>query len=488
MIIRSYLLSVGVYSVVGTILGLAAGIVAGKELAALFAGLMRIDLGPFQISPWVLLVSVLVGLLLPPLAALAPLWQGTRITVREAIAAYGISAGSGTQIAWGRHLAWVPQTVWLGVRGIFRKRTRAILTVLALAVSCAVFLSVQIASTSIGATLDQQSNAYSNDLTAQWGSIKYRPGIYEDIQQQVQALANVDRVEPRTSATVTTRAGELALSGLEAQTHFYQYHLVAGRWLAASDYNTIVLSDLAAQTLRLQVGETLTLKQGTVQVTWTIVGIVHDLAVSGGIGEAFTTLENLNVQLFGLPADSMMMLMVGSGNHTAGAVNQLATQVNSALSSLGVQAQVTTKQQMTAQAESDNLIVFLLFYAIAVIVALIGLLGLFNTISTSVLERRLEIGILRTLGAKGRRIASVFWLESTALALLAWGLGALLGFPAGYGIIRLLSALIVPIEFFAPPVLLLTTLGFVLVVTFLASVGPALRASHLQLREVLRYE
>jgi putative ABC transport system permease protein len=487
-IIRGYLLSVTVYSVVGTILGLASGIVAGSQLAVLFAGIMSIDLGPFQVSLWVLLVSILVGLLLPPIAALAPLWKGTRITVREAIATYGISAGSGTQTAWGRHLSWVPQTVWLGVRGIFRKRLRAILTVLALALSCAVFLSVQITTSSIGATLNEQTNAYTSDVTAQWGSIKYRPGIYEDIQHQVQALANVDRVEPRTSGTVTTRAGDLALAGLEAQTHFYQYHLVAGRWLGASESNTIVLSDLAAQTLHLQVGDMLTLQQGTTQVTWRIVGIVHDLAVSGGIGEAFTTLDNLNVHLLGLPADSMMMLMVGARNHTAGAVNQLAAQINSALSSLGVQAQVTTQQQMTALAQSVDLIVYLLFYAIAVIVALVGLLGLFNTISTSVLERRLEIGILRTLGAKGRRIARVFWLESTALALLAWGLGALLGFPAAYGIIRLLSVLIIPFDFFAPPVLLLTTLGFVLVVTFLASVGPALRASHLQLREVLRYE
>ena len=488
MIIRGYLISVGVYSLVGTILGLAAGIGAGNQLAALFAGIMRVDLGPFQVSPWVLVVSILVGLLLPPLAALAPLWQGTRITVREAMAAYGVSVGSGKQRAWGQRLAWVPQTAWLGMRGTFRKRMRAILTLLALTFSCAVFLSVQITTGSIGYTLDQQAHAFNSDLTAQWGSIKYRPSIYEEMRQQVQALANVERVEPRTSGTVSTRQGDLLLTGLEAQTQFYQYHLVAGRWLAASESNTIVLSDLAAQKLHLQVGDMLTLTQDTTHATWRVVGIVHDLQVSGGIGEAFTTLENLNVHLLRLPADSMMMLMVRAQNHSEDAVNQLAGRVNSALSGLGVQAQVTTLQQMTALAQSVDLIIYVLFYSIAIIVALVGLLGLFNTISTSVLERRLEIGILRTLGAKGRNVASVFWLESTALALLAWGMGTLLGLPGAYGIIRLLSALIIPFDFFIPPVLILTTLGFVMVVTLLASVGPARRASRLQLREVLRYE
>ncbi|HEY0753899.1 MAG TPA: ABC transporter permease [Ktedonobacteraceae bacterium] len=106
-IMWGYLISVGIYSLVGTILGLAAGIGAGEQLAALFAGIIQLDPGPLQVSPWLLGVSMLVGLCLPLLAALAPLWQGTRITVREAMAAYGISAGSGKQTA----LAWVPQTV-----------------------------------------------------------------------------------------------------------------------------------------------------------------------------------------------------------------------------------------------------------------------------------------------------------------------------------------------------------------------------------------
>src|SRR5260221_6433222 len=488
VIMQGYLISVGVYSLMGTILGLVAGIGAGNQLAALFAEIIQIDLGPFQVSPWILVVSMLVGLLLPPLAALAPLWQGTRITVREAMAGYGVSVGSGKQRAWGQRLAWVPQTASLGVRGIFRKRMPALLTVLAFTLSCAVFLSVQITTSSIGYTLDQWANAYTNDLTAQWGSIKYRPGIYEEMIHQVQALANVERVEPRTSRTVTTRQVDLSLTGLEAQTQFYRYHLVAGRWLAASESNTIVLSDLAAQTLRLRVGDTLTLTEDMRQATWRVVGIVHDLQAAGGIGEAFTTLENMNVHLLRLPADSMMMLMVRAHNHAENAVNQLAGQVNSTLSSLGVQAQVTTLQEMTAQAQSVDLMIYVLFYSIAIIVALVGLLGLFIPISPTVLERRLEIGILRTLGAKGRRVASVFWLESTALALLAWGMGTLLGLPGAYGIIRLLSALIVPFDFFAPPMLILTTLGFVIVVTLLASVGPALRASRLQLREVLHYE
>jgi putative ABC transport system permease protein len=80
----------------------------------------------------------------------------------------------------------------------------------------------------------------------------------------------------------------------------------------------------------------------------------------------------------------------------------------------------------------------LVIYVLAIIVALVGLLGLFNTLSTSVIERRLEIAILRSMGATGRHVAVVFWIEGMALALIAWALGAILGIPGAYGLVNLI--------------------------------------------------
>src|SRR5205085_9998691 len=110
-IMRSYLTTVRIYSLLGTALGLALGLVTGYQLAAHLASTVQLDTGqlmdagPFQVAPWVPLTSVTVGLLVPQLAALWPLWLGTRITVREAMAAYGVRGGAGTPArAWGRHV------------------------------------------------------------------------------------------------------------------------------------------------------------------------------------------------------------------------------------------------------------------------------------------------------------------------------------------------------------------------------------------------
>ena len=65
----------------------------------------------------------------------------------------------------------------------------------------------------------------------------------------------------------------------------------------------------------------------------------------------------------------------------------------------------------------------------AVLLALVGGLGLMGTMSINVLERTREIGVLRAIGAPNRAVAQVFILEGIAIGLLSWLMGALLAIP-----------------------------------------------------------
>jgi putative ABC transport system permease protein len=504
-ILRSYLLTVGIYSLMGTALGVGVGLVAGYALAARLAGTVQIqvgnlslpvDVGPFQVSLWVPLVGALVGLLAPSLSALWPLWTGTHITVREAIAAYGVRMGTRTHLAaWGRWLSFVPQTVWLGLRGLFRRRGRAALTLLVLTLSGGIFLAVQTTNASLRANLAYLENPFQSDFRIDLGQSLGDTVPTTPVVAALQRLPNVERVEPIDPVLATVASRELELYGLSAHTQLYQPKLLAGRWLRASDQGALVLNDFAAARLRLQVGEQITLTVNTQPASLVVVGIVHEVEdVSGSanpygrLGAAFTTLDDLN-QIRHTSADAAERLWLRARDRSPTALHQLQGQIEQTLWELNLEdATALALQQDLAQGSAIQVTIYLLFDATAVLVALVGLLGLSHTLLASVLERRLEIGILRAVGATGWRVGLVFGTEALGLAALASLLGAMVGVPASLAILALLGIYFGPVDLTFRPVDLLTMLLFLLVVACLASFAPALAAAHTRIRGALRYE
>jgi putative ABC transport system permease protein len=495
IIMRSYLLSVSIYAVIGTVLGVSLGLIVGYQLALACGSLAQVYVGPFQTTVWVVLLSIATGLLIPLLAALFPLWTGTRITVHEAISTHGVHI-VGRQIRphrLSRRLTWVPQTVQLGLRSVLRKPGRAALTLLALTLSGAVFMGVQITSTSLGATVYHDGDVFTRDDL----SIDLGPGgmATQSIIASLRSLQNVSRIDPAYQDAVTTSKGSMQLVALPANSPFYQSQLLAGRWLRTNETNALVLSDMAAQQLNAHVDDHITVSQGSKHVSWQVVGIVHDVAgasaggnPTGPIGISFTTLNNLDTALKHVSNDTAQELLVRATDNSLNALLQLRDQINGKLADAGIQKAFVSDPSQAGQKNGGLLIVYALFYAVAVLVALAGLLGLSNTLTASVLEQRLEIGILRSLGATGRKVGVIFWVEGFVLALISWGLGVLLGIPGGYLLLHILSYFIVPFDVLIDPTFILITLLFVVAVSFIASIGPVLGASRLRIRELLRYE
>ncbi len=137
-------------------------------------------------------------------------------------------------------------------------------------------------------------------------------------------------------------------------------------------------------------------------------------------------------------------------------------------------------------------------------VALIAsIFGIINVITISVLERRKEIGILKSLGAKNGDIFGIFLLESMSLGFLGWLMGTGLAALVGFGIGQVARIIIgsdeslrknlesLDINSFAPTFpwwLLLGTLGISLFFTILAGIIPSIQASKQNPVDVLRAE
>lgn len=495
-IIRSYLLSIGLYALIGTALGLGGGLLLCSQVTVIIAEQSRLDLPPFQVAPWVMLTSVAIGLLVPMISALGPLWIGTGITVREAMTSYGVQSGKRAKIsAWGRRLPWVPQTTWLGLRGVVRRPGRAALTLLALTLASSAFLAVQITNQSIAAAISHANNLLAYDM---WVDLSQNPALFQRLRAQIQALPNVEQTSLSADRTfVMTSGGELEIFGLPASPQVYQPQLVAGRWLRAQDPDGIVLNDVAAQQLHLRVGEMLPFHLETPQaqsVHWTIVGIVHEPAATSGtassnvrLGLAFTTLNTFHT-LPNLPPSNRAGLWIFVRDHSPQALKLLRDQVLSIQKQAGILIDLSTPALDQSASIDPTVIVYALFDTVAILIALVGLLSLTNTLAASVLERRAEVGILRSLGATGWQIGGVFWLEGLYLSLIAWVIGLFIGPVGGAAILQKVSEFTQRFDLVFSHVTILITLLFVFAVSIVSSFGPALSASRLRLREILQYE
>jgi len=127
---------------------------------------------------------------------------------------------------------------------------------------------------------------------------------------------------------------------------------------------------------------------------------------------------------------------------------------------------------------------------IALISALIGGIGIVNTMYTSVLERKKEIGTMKALGARNSDILLIFVAEAGILGII----GGLAGVILGAGVAKTIEYLVKVyvgsnlLRASFHPLLILGCLSFGFIIGIISGLIPSYQASRLKPVDTLRYE
>lgn len=133
--------------------------------------------------------------------------------------------------------------------------------------------------------------------------------------------------------------------------------------------------------------------------------------------------------------------------------------------------------------------ILLLFRSILAIALVVAGLGVVNTMAMNVLERLREIGMLRAVGMTRRQVARMVLAEAAALSAVGGVVGLAVGLPISWAVVRTMTdATGFHFAYVFPAAAFAGGLVIILVVGQVAAAWPASRAAQVEILEAIRHE
>lgn len=454
-------------------------------------------------------LQVIIALVVPQAAGLAPILQGSRVKVQQALSGSGDGAGRrakprGTAAGGPRVPVWrrtglrrlISRPQLISLRNTFRQKGRLVMTLITLTLGGAVF----IATFNVRAALDLYVERVGRYFNADVNLTMDMPYRIAAIQEELRAMPDVERAEGwaygRSELLLENdqTADAVQLMAPPADSLLVEPILLKGRWIQPGDANDIVLSErFMGRYPDLDVGDMLRLRVNGEESEWRVVGFFQLVGKSAGF-VAYTNYDYLSQEIS--QANKAITFRViakrPQGRElTREEQDELGARIEQHLQQRGFGVtEVSAGKSLIVNTSRplNTLTTFLLI--MAVLTAVVGSIGLMGTMSMNVLDRTREIGVMRAIGASDRAVMRLVIAEGVLIGLLSWAAGTLLAAP----ISKLLSDTIhlaifdARSEFVFTPVGPLYWLGLVAVLSVLASVIPARSAARLTIREALAYE
>ena len=447
---------------------------------------------PYQGYTVTFVQQIFVAIVVPILAAILPIYNSVRITVREALSDYGLGGNAKVkEDSVNRNSVLIPRPIRISLRNTFRRKTRLGLTLFTLVLGGAVFIAVYNLWASFDKVIEDIQGYFLADI-----NIAFDKGYrYDKVANIAKSIPGVESAEGWLEWTGTLEMGEdeagtqIIFVAPPSTSILIDPIITSGRWLQPGDENAIVIGNHLLQIFpNLKIGDWLTIDIDGKKTKWLIVGIY---SITGNVSPPllYANYEYLS-KLVGQP-EMAYSLRIVTTQHDSATQRRINEQIQTAFEEHGIQISST---QLGAdfirdqKAQTDVLVYFML--VMATLIAIVGGLGLMGTMSINVLERTREIGVMRAVGASNMDIQSIVITEGMVIGILSWAVSIFISIPITnvlcYGVGMAILTAPMPAVYGVTGIIV--WLLFTIVLGTLASALPARRASRLTVRDTLAYE
>jgi len=376
------------------------------------------------------------------------------------------------------------------IKNPFRNRTRATLAIIGIAIGIATIVALGMVTGGLQSSTQSTLKAGSAEITVTKigsGNFGSSGGILDE--SLITDLENTNGVKDtagilRVNSNVSTPSGgsgfgsmggflvngidssKLALVGIDS---------VNGTIFTNGSSNEIIIGKTVAQNLNKTVGSTIDIYGTEFEVT----GIFESGNFIYDTG-AFTSLSTLQNLTNNTGKVSYIQVKVNDNANASQVSKTIQDERPNDLSATTAVDQANRINQSLGMIDTAS-------WAISLLAIVIGGVGVINTMIMSVFERTREIGVLKAVGWKDRRILGMILGESIILTLVAAVVGIILGIVA----VEIIFKLFITSQSFEAVLTmdtLLKAFGVALLVGIVGGLYPAYRASRLAPTEALRYE
>ena len=413
------------------------------------------------------LTAFVVVFVLGLTGGLYPAWRAFRLQPIEALRYEG--GGSGGKI---RRLPFGGMTV----QSLWQRSTRTLLTLFAISLTVGGIMAMEAVIRGAFKEMDTMILGTGSEIMLRQANISDTgfSAIDEQILSRIASLPEVQAVSGLIFSAVTMpEAGGFFLIQGYAPNEFIirRIKVVEGSPLATN--HQILMGRMMMDVLGKKIGDTIELSGSRFR----IVGVYESKISWEELGGVITLRDAQT--LTGRPRKVTMAAVKLRNPELAEA---LVEKINLQFPDVHATLSSDFSNQMPDRRSSEVMLNAISFLAIFV-----GGIGVLNTMLMAVFERTREIGVLRALGWRKRRVLGMILKEALALGWMGGCVGIFVAFLLAYGLSKapLVGGFLTTVwewDIFARSIAVALTLGLI------GGIYPAYRATRLQPVEALRYE